>query len=141
MALALLNVFDESIVQNIQDLIPRDPPVEWETLYGTARIYQTKHYITYTTPSGPEGGYVYFYRERAAGWYKWHRDWFRGHPEYTMIEENVAMITVGDGSERIGVLPENWEEVVEFDEDWTVIIGDDDTMQSRDTLHHWGDED
>ena len=70
MALALLNEFDEAIVQNVQDLIPRDPLVEWETLYDTVRIYQTKHYITYTTPSGPEGGYVYFYRERAAGWYK-----------------------------------------------------------------------
>jgi len=41
MVVALLSVFDESIVQNIQDLVPPDPPplVEWETLYGAERIY------------------------------------------------------------------------------------------------------
>ena len=56
---------------------------------------------------------MYFYRERAAGWYKWHRDWFR-EPEYTKLDEGaaVAMIIKEDGSEQIGVLPENWEEEV-----------------------------
>ena len=133
MALAFLNVFDESVVQNIQDLIPPDPPplVEWETLYGAERIYQTKHYITYG--GGPEGGYVYFYRERAAGWYRWHRDWFR-EPQYTKLEEGtvVALVVKEDGSEQIGDLPENWEEEVEFDEEGTVIVGDDYTTQTRD---------
>ena len=129
MALALSNVFSEAIVQNIQDLIPRDPPVEWETLYGSTRIYQTKEYITYG--GGPEGGCVYFYREREAGWYKWRRDWLKPST-YAKIDGTVAVIIMEDGSGRIGTLPENWEEVVEFDEDWHVIIGDDDTMQSRD---------
>ena len=129
MALALLNVFDEDIVQNIMDLVPRDPPVEWETLYGSTRVSQTKHYITYG--GGPEGGYVYFYRERKAGWYKWERDWFKP-PTYAKRDGTVAMIIMDDGSERIGVLPENWEGVVEFDDDWHDIIGDDDTMQSWD---------
>ena len=78
MALAL-NIFDEAIVQNIQDLIPPDPEplVDW-------------HYITHG--GGPEGGYVYFYREREAGWYKWERDWLRP-PTYTKLETGVvAMI-------------------------------------------------
>ena len=133
MALAFVNIFDENIVQNIQDLIPPDPEplVDWETLYGAERIYQTKHYITHG--GGPEGGYVYFYREREAGWYKWERDWFRP-PTYTKLETGVvAMIIMEDGAERIGVLPDNWEELMQFDEDWTVIIGDDETMQNRDT--------
>ena len=41
MAIALLSVLDEAIVQNIQELIPPDPPplVERETLYGAERIY------------------------------------------------------------------------------------------------------
>jgi hypothetical protein len=43
------------------------------------------------------------------------------------------MIIMEDGAERIGVLPDNWEELMQFDEDWTVIIGDDETMQNRDT--------
>ena len=47
MALAFVNIFDENIVQNIQDLIPPEPLVDWETLYGAERIYQTKHYITH----------------------------------------------------------------------------------------------
>ena len=45
----------------------------------------------------------------------------------------VAVIVKEDGSEEIGVLPENWEEEEAFDEEWTVIIGDDYTMQTRDT--------
>ena len=133
MALALLNVFDESIVQNIQDLLPADPdPLEdFETLYGSTRIYQTKHYITYG--GGPEGGYVYFYRERKAGWYKWNCNWGE-KPTYEKLQTGVvAMIIDSDGSERIGVLPDNWEELYEFDDELTVIVGDDYTMQTRDT--------
>ncbi len=90
-------------MQNIQDLIPPDPEplVEWETLYGSERIYQTKHYITHG--GGPAGGYVYFYMEREAGRYKWERDWIRP-PTYTKLETGVvAMITMEDGAERIGV--------------------------------------
>ena len=76
---------------------------------------------------------MYFYKEREAGWYKWERDWFRP-PTYTKLETGVvAMIIMEDGAERIGVLPDNWEELMQFDEDWTVIIGDDETMQNRDT--------
>jgi len=130
MAVALLSVIDESIVENFQEIIP--PDFEWVTLYVAERIYQTKYYITYC--GGPEGGYVYFYKERAAGWYKWHKDWFR-EPEYAKLEEGtvVAVIIKEDGSEQIGIVPENWEEEVEFDEGWTVIIGHDYTMQTRDT--------
>ena len=46
MALALLNMFDELIVERIQDFLPEDPPDPFEdldTLYGTVQIYETKH--------------------------------------------------------------------------------------------------
>jgi len=79
---------------------------------------------------------VYFYKEREAGWYKWHRDWGQ-KPTYEKIEAGVvAMITYPDGWERIGILPENWDDelhVIEFDNELNVIIGDDYTMQTRDT--------
>ena len=76
MTLAFANVFDDSIIQNIQDYIPRRFS-DWEALYGKCRIYQTDHFITYCggTAIGADGGYVYFYRERETGWYYWNRDW------------------------------------------------------------------
>ena len=138
MALALLNVFDESIVQNIQDFLPADPdPLEdFETLFATNYIDQTEHYITNYATGWSQGGYVYFYKEREAGWYKWHCEWEQ-KPSYEKIEEGVvAIITDPDGSMRIGILPDNWEDLIEFDDELTVLIGDDGTMQARDA---WND--
>ena len=86
MALALLNMFDELVVERIQDFLPEDPPdpfEDFDTLYGTVQIYQTKHYVTHS--GGPEGGLVYFYREREAGWYRWSRNWGTP-PAYTKLE-------------------------------------------------------
>ena len=42
------------------------------------------------------------------------------------------MVIDPDGSERIGILPDNWDGLYEFDDELTVIIGDDDTMQTKD---------
>ncbi len=79
------------------------------------------------------GGYVYFCREREAGWYKWERDCLRPLT-YTKLETGeVAMTIMEDGAERIGALPDNWEELMEFDEDWNVIIGNGYTKQHRGT--------
>ena len=96
MTLAFANVFDDSILQNIQDYIPQQT-IDWEALYGKCRIYQTDHYITYG--GGPEGGYVYFYREREAGWYHWHRDWLE-KPAYAKIENGIVVARIDeDGCE------------------------------------------
>ena len=114
-------------LQNIQDFIPQQT-VDWETLYGKCRIYQTDHYITYG--GGPEGGYVYFYREREAGWYHWHRDW-NGKPEYTQIEDGIVVFRIDeDGCECVAIVPHMWE--YEQDEDNVIIIGDDEEMQGTD---------
>ena len=127
MALAFANIFDDSIVQNIQDLIPRRFS-DWETLYGKVKIYETDHYITYG--GGPEGGYVYFYRERPAGWYTWNREWF-GKPEYRKIETGLIVFRLDDdGCETIAWVPDDWEYEEEPDE--IIIIGDNFTMQERD---------
>ena len=74
MTLAFANVFDDSILQNIQDFIPQRF-TDWETLYGKCRTYETDHYITYGGGPPQAGWYVYFYRERETGWYYWHREW------------------------------------------------------------------
>ena len=42
------------------------------------------------------------------------------------------MISYPDGSERIGIAPDNWEEVYDIGEDVFVLIGDDETMQDMD---------
>ena len=127
MTLAFANLFDDIILQNIQDFIPQQT-VEWETLYGKCRIHKTEHYITYG--GGPEGGYVYFYREREPGWYSWNRDWLE-RPTYTKIDEGVVVFKITEeGSEFIAVVPDGWE--YEQDEDGVIIIGDDEEMQGRD---------
>jgi len=133
MALALLNMFDELVVERIQDFLPEDPPdpfEDFDRLYGTVQIYQTKHYVTHS--GGPEGGFVYFYREREAGWYRWSRNWGTP-PAYTKLETGVVlMVSYPDGSERIGIAPDNWEEVYDIGEDIFVLIGDNETMQDMD---------
>ncbi len=81
--------------------------MDWETVYGTVNNYKSKHLVTYG--GGPEGGYVYFYKERDPGWYRWHRTWFQP-PVYTkMLTGQVATKIGEDGGEYIGVLPDNWE--------------------------------
>ena len=127
MTTAFANVFDEAIIRNIQDFIPQRFS-GWETLYGKTRIYETDHYITYG--GGPEGGYVYFYRERQAGWYQWHRDW-NSKPEYRRIETGIVAFRIEeDGCESIAVVPEIWD--YEEEENESIIIGDHETMQERD---------
>ena len=74
----------------------------------------------------PRGGYVYFYREREAGWYKWERGWFQ-EPTYTKVDGQVARWW-DDGVERIGVVPHDYE----TDDDEDITIMDDDIMQQRD---------
>ena len=129
MTLAFANVFDDSIVQNIQDFIPEDQPsTDWETLYGKVRIYETDHYITYG--GGPEGGYVYFYRERAPGWYYWDRGWFE-KPTYAKIDTGQIVFNIDEhGSAFIARVSNNWE--YEPDEDEVIILADDAEMQGRD---------
>ena len=129
MTLAFANVFDDSIIQNIQDFIPQQTADWWETLYGKVRIYETDHYITYG--GGPEGGYVYFYREREPGWYSWDRGWFE-KPTYTKIETGQVVFRIDeDGCEILAVVPDGWE--YEQDEDEVIIIADDEEMQGRDS--------
>jgi len=117
-------------VQSIQDFIPDDQPEPFDDfarILGTVQIYRTKHYITHT--GGPEGGFVYFYKERPAGWYRWSRTWGEP-PSYEKIETGVVlMICYPNGSEKIDIVPENWEYELRFDE--YVTICDDETMQNE----------
>ena len=64
------------------------------------------------------------------GWYRWHRESLC-KAEYTKIEKGqVAFLIHEDGTEQIGVLPDNWDEVLDLDElAETVIIADDAFMQ------------
>ena len=128
MTLAFANVFDDSILQKNQDFIPQQIML-WETLYGKCRIYQTDHFITYG--GGPEGGYVYFYREREAGWYSWHRDWHTGTTYIKLDDRRVVVFRIDeDGCEFVAAVSHMWE--YDQDDDEIIIIGDDVEMQGRD---------
>ena len=97
-----------------------DEEDEWETLYGCTEINQTRHYLTYG--GSPEGGYVFFYREREQGWYRWSRDWGEG-PTYERITSGqVAIRHAQDEDDKIMVLPENWEELGYGDDDDIMIM-------------------
>ena len=119
-------VFPEGIVDLITELVPQDPEIEWESLYGSTTIYMTKHFITYG--GGPDGGYVYFYKEREVGWYSWERNWGTP-PVYTKVDGQIALC-FGD-SELIAVVPLDYEppedeETIIASEEWSEMISTED---------------
>jgi len=121
MSIALMPLFESSIIDLIYDFIPLDEDEdEWETLYGCTEIYETQHYLTYG--GSPEGGYVFFYREREQGWYRWSRTWGEG-PTYERITSGqVAIRHRQDEDEKITVLPDNWDELGYGDDDDIMIM-------------------
>jgi hypothetical protein len=123
MAEVLNQILPEGLAEQIAEYAA--PYVEWETVYGSKMIWRTKHFTTYD--SGPEGGYVYFYKEREAGWYKWERGWFQP-PTYTKVDGQIAIWWDDDRVERIGVVPDDYEP----DEDKNIVIMDDEIMQGLD---------
>ena len=122
MAQVLDQVLPEGVVVQIADYAA--PYVEWETMYGSIVIYKTKHFLTYG--GGPEGGYVYFHREREPGWYRWERAWFQP-PVYAKLDGQIA-IWWDENVERIGVVPHDYEPPE--GEDITIL--DEDLMEPED---------
>ena len=81
--------------------------MDWGTVYGIVNIYKTSHLVTYG--GGPEGGYVYCWRERDPGWYRWHRNWFQPSTCTKILSGQVAAKFGEDWVEYIGINPDNWE--------------------------------
>ena len=93
-------------------------------------IYKTKHIATCRW--NDEGGYVYFYKERLPGWYRWNRTWGRA-PIYTYIDDGVVDVKWSNGIEYMGVLPLDYDQYDWCDDDdEDVTIMDDDIMQTDD---------
>ncbi len=126
MSVALANVFDFSVVANILSYYSDRPDVEWDEVYGSCTIWRTKHIITYW--GGGEGGFVYFYREREPGWYRWSRNWGSG-PVYDKVMDGQVAIKWQEGVEHIGVLPHNWQDWDWDDGDDEVIVFTDEQME------------
>ncbi len=101
--------------------------MDWETVYGSFSIYKTKHIITYG--GGPEGGYVYFWRERDPVWCRWHRSWNQAPTETKVSTGQVATKFGEDGVEYIGVLPDSWESLHLLGSEEEVAILSGDVMQ------------
>ena len=134
MSIALMPLFEPSIIDLIYDFIPMDEEDEWETLYGCTEIYETLH--SRTSGGGPEGGYVFFYREREQGWYRWSRTWGEG-PTYERITSGqVAFRHRQDEDEKIMVLPDNYEELGYGDDD-DIMIMDNRFMIEQDEYRIW----
>ena len=117
MSIALIPVFEPSIIDLIYDFIPMDEDEdEWETLYGCTEIYETQHYLTYG--GSPEGGYVFVYREWEQGWYRWSRTWGEG-PTYERITS--GQVAIRHRQEELG-----------YGDDDDIMIMDDDFMIEQD---------
>ena len=128
MSVALASVFDSRVVANILSFYNPRPDVEWEEVYGSTTIYRTKHITTYT--GGPEGGYVYLFREHEPGWYRWTRNWFCP-VEYEMVLDGQVAVNWIDGVEHIGVLPDNWDEYDWDDDNNEVLVLTHEQMQDE----------
>ena len=126
MSLALLPVLNVELIDRIHDFLPTEPEIEWEPLDSPITIYETKHWRTHS--GGPEGGYVYFHKERRRGWYRWRRSWGQEEPTYELITSGVLVYRhVSGEDEKCVILPDDYE--IEPDED--TIIMDDDHMRER----------
>ena len=119
--------FPSEVVELIAEYAAEDvlDTLEWEATFGTTTIYRTKHILTYG--GGLEGGYVYFYKEREAGWYEWERDWFRP-PTYTKVDGLMLQRVDADGVEYLAVAPHGFE----YQGGVEITILDDDLMQEMD---------
>jgi len=117
MSVALSTIFPLDIVSRISDFAQRHETFNWETVYGSTVIYKTKHVITYG--GGPEGGYVYFYREREPGWYAWERNWGTA-PTYTKLD-GLLVQKFEDDIEYVSVVPPDYEPEEEDDAEITIL--------------------
>ena len=124
MAEVLANVLPDGLIEHITDFI--GDGLDWDYVYGTTTIYETQHIVTYG--GGPEGGFVFFFREREPGWYSWERDWFQ-EPTYKKLDGILVQKFTEDGAEYVAVAPRGYAT-----EDEDVYVLDVDTMiESRTT--------
>ena len=118
MAEVLANVLPDGLIEHIADFI--GDGLDWDYVYGTTTIYETQHIVTYG--GGPEGGFVFFFREREPGWYSWERDWFQ-EPTYKKLNGILVQKFTEDGAEYVAVAPRDFET-----EDEDVYVLDIDSM-------------
>ena len=64
-------MFGDNIARRIVGFSGNLPDVEWEELYGRTLVFKAYQFVT--CGGNTEGGYVYLYREHAAGWHEWRR--------------------------------------------------------------------
>ena len=122
----IVDALPMDIIEGILEYAQETDDIEWEAVCGSTRIYRTNHVLTYG--GGPEGGYVYFYKEREAGWYRWERDWGTP-PTYTRIDGVLAQ-KFEDDIEYVAVVPNDFqydgEEDISILDDYIMQEGDDD---------------
>ena len=115
MVVALLNWFDPRILDVIHEYVYKRPFFDWRRVYGYTFMYKTRHFVT---DSHPRGGYVYVYRERTTGWYRWYIDFLDDETQYPWLTLNdMAYKWEDDGrSEYMAILPADFH-----DHDWSHI--------------------
>ena len=104
MAEALADILPHGLIEHITDFI--GDGLDWEYVYGTRTIYETQHIVT--CGGGPEGGFVFFFREREPGWYSWERDRFQ-EPTYKKLNGILVQKFTEDGTEYVAVAPRDFE--------------------------------
>ena len=95
-----MNLWDQRVVELIDEYVDKRPVIHWETVYGFKFIYRTKHYLTHG--GNPTGGYVYFFKEKNPGWHEWSISFSDDEPTYTWITENDTAWRWERGGEYMG---------------------------------------
>ena len=113
----LNNLLPDELLNRIESFMSDPERFQWGTVYGSTEIYKTKHFLTYG--GGPEGGYVYFYKEREPGWYAWTRDWGTP-PTYTKLD-GVLVQKFEDYVEYVSVAPYDFEPTDEENDEITIL--------------------
>ena len=65
----------------------------------------------------PDGGYVYFYKVKKRGWYKWHKLRNSEYPVYEWIAPHLGYKKEKNITEYLAVLPDDFDANEEWGDD------------------------
>lgn len=114
MSVALKNKLVENVVDLINDYYDKRKPLEWEKVITYKYINGFKHWITYE--GNPNGGYVYFYKVKKSGWYKWHKRINSKDPVYEWISPRLGY-KIENNTSYLAVLPHDFDPNEEWGDD------------------------
>ena len=118
----MVEVLTRFLPDAIVDNIAAYAAINWEKVIAREWVWNVEHLVIHRSGrdsyGSEQGGYVYLYRDREPGWYKW-----KAHyepPVYTKIDGTIAWWDYDFGSNyKIAVVPHDY---VPDNEDNTKLV-------------------